>query len=212
VNGLTVHKKRNLPVKLYLASAVDPDEMPTIESKKMSKDPRPDTWLKGEIDVAKRHGFGILKALCTAYDFGLILVDGGAFTGDAEWEAINTHCGKVPWIAFDDTHAKTVNPLIDAATGARRHQWEVVYEELVDSHNPGYLGDGFIEYSKRHYDFSNGTRGGGGWWRNSNSTYGKGVEQFVEENHETPRLKPVYRYRNFALLRNRLYCGGSSWN
>ena len=68
----------------------------------------------GERAIAKRHMVGVLPALCSTRYFGTIFVDGGAFTGGAEWEAINQHCGHVRFVALDDTHAKTKMILADA--------------------------------------------------------------------------------------------------
>ena len=47
--------------------------------------------------------------------------------GNAEWAAINSHCSNVPWIALDDTHAKTLGVMMSAS---KDEMWEIVYEEL----------------------------------------------------------------------------------
>ena len=84
-------------------------------------------WLDGERAIVTQHHVGVLHALCASRAFGAIFVDGGAFTGGAEWDIIQTHCGRVTWVALDDTHAKTAMML--ATARAAPEAWEVVYEE-----------------------------------------------------------------------------------
>ena len=89
--------------------------------------PLPQAWLDGERAIATQHRVGVLHALCASRAFGAIFVDGGAFTGDAEWDVIQTHCGHATWVALHDTHAKTAKML--ATARAAPEAWEVVYEE-----------------------------------------------------------------------------------
>ena len=116
-----------LPTKLLLASAVAPEEMPTYQERVAVGDARPKEWLEGERKVAELHGMGSLPHLCAIHRFGLIFVDGGAFTGPAEWKAINKYCSAVPWVGLDDTHAKTIDILVEIGKDPNTH-WEVVYE------------------------------------------------------------------------------------
>eukprot|EP00964_Phaeocystis_antarctica_P021271 scaffold11797_cov64-Phaeocystis_antarctica.AAC.4 len=93
----------------------------------------PQAWLDGERAIATQHRVGVLHALCASRAFGASFVDGGAFTGDAEWDIIQTHCGHVTWVALDDTHAKTAMML--ATARAAPEAWEVVYEERQHGQN-----------------------------------------------------------------------------
>ena len=143
-----------LPSKLLLASAVAPEEMPTHEERLAAGDTRPADWLKGEVSVATLHGMGSMPHLCAAHHFGLIFVDGGAFTGPAEWKAINKYCSAVPWVALDDTHAKTIDILVELQNDPNP-QWEVVYEELSTRDKELYDGvgeSGLLNATSRRQD------------------------------------------------------------
>lgn len=124
VVGQNAARKKGWPSELRLASTVPPSALPR------TSDTRPQSWLDGERAIAKRHMVGVLPALCSTRYFGTIFVDGGAFTGGAEWEAINQHCGHVRFVALDDTHAKTKMILADAR--AQPTKWEIVYEESAN--------------------------------------------------------------------------------
>jgi len=114
------------PSSIMLASTISVDRFPETH------DPnRPDSkeWLVHEKSAATTHEVGVLGALCASRRFGVMNVDGGAFTGWAEWEIIRSHCGHVRWVALDDTDFKTTMML----DYARDHpdEWEIVYEEAV---------------------------------------------------------------------------------
>jgi len=114
------------PSSIMLASTIGPDEFPETHDPK-----RPDSkeWLAHETFAATTHEVGVLGALCASRRFGVVNVDGGAFTGHAEWATIRSHCGHVRWVALDDTDFKTTM-MLDYAR-AHPDEWEIVYEEAV---------------------------------------------------------------------------------
>jgi len=188
LNGQAVNKAANLPTRLFLSSAVDPEEMPTIKQRRAVGDQRPAEWLDGEIQLAALHGFGIMKAMCSSHTFGHIFVDGGAFTGNAEWSTINSHCSNVPWISLDDTHAKTVDVVLAVHQGGAATGWEIVYEELN--------AEGTKMFKGKNYDFSGGTHSGTQWKRWGSSKESNDLKEYVAQNMRNPFV------RNYALLRN----------
>ena len=78
-------------VDLLLASSVGPGELPTRAEANDQGDPRPRRWLDNERALAAAHGFGLLAPLLATGDFGFVFVDGGAFTGPAEWATIEAY-------------------------------------------------------------------------------------------------------------------------
>ncbi|KAK7242392.1 hypothetical protein SO694_00012452 [Aureococcus anophagefferens] len=114
------------PSSIMLASTISVDQFPETHDPK-----RPDSkeWLVHEKSAATTHEVGVLGALCASRRFGVMNVDGGAFTGWAEWEIIRSHCGHVRWVALDDTDFKTTM-MLDYARG-HPDEWEIVYEEAV---------------------------------------------------------------------------------
>ena len=107
----------------------------------------PQAWLDGERAIATQHRVGVLHALCASRAFGAIFVDGGAFTGDAEWDIIQTHCGHVTWVALDDTHAKTAMML--ATARAAPAAWEIVYEVWQSGHSGTWAPQGGTRSGQR---------------------------------------------------------------
>jgi len=145
---------------------------------------------------------GSMPHLCATHHFGLIFVDGGAFTGPAEWKAINKYCSAVPWVALDDTHAKTIDILVELQNDPNP-QWEVVYEELSTRDKELYDGVGWL--SKAGYVFKGGQpdlgavppvgKVGTTWWRQS-GLFGPELTTYIQQHANQQD------FRNFALLRN----------
>ena len=114
------------PPQLMLASSINESQFPSQHDPQR---PESATWLRRERESAREHQVGVLGPLCASRRYGLLNVDGGAFTGWAEWDIIRQLCSRVAWVALDDTDFKTRMML----EYARAHpaEWEVVYEETV---------------------------------------------------------------------------------
>lgn len=77
-----------LPVELILGSSVSVEDLPAESDLVGMHDFRPSKWLRNERSFAEKRGIGILASLLKTRNFGLVFVDGGAFTGPAEWAVI----------------------------------------------------------------------------------------------------------------------------
>lgn len=118
------------PSSIMLASTISADDFPATHDPKR---PASKEWLRVERTAATTHEVGVLGALCASRRFGVLNVDGGAFTGHAEWAIIRSHCGHARWVALDDTDFKTTM-MLDYAR-AHPDEWEIVYEESVFQEN-----------------------------------------------------------------------------
>mmetsp|Transcript_38031 Transcript_38031/g.84963 ORF Transcript_38031/g.84963 Transcript_38031/m.84963 type:complete len:203 (+) Transcript_38031:661-1269(+) len=186
--GRALFENNSLPVELLLGSSVSPDDMPTPREHHKKGDRRPLKWLDGERKLAEHHGFGILGALAsTRKDIGFVFIDGGAFTGAAEWEALRSS-PRLRWVALDDTHAKTTAILLEASTNQNR--WRVVYEEL-DSVGLNVFGG--MGYNLHPGIISKDPKGRKQWSRHK-GLMGARLARFVRER-ATDRT-----FRNFAVL------------
>ena len=179
VVGEELRKAKRWASSVILASSIAESEFPDTHDAT-----RPDSvgWLQREKKSAQIHGAGSLGPLCVSKRYALMNVDGGAFTGHAEWRIIQTLCGRIRWVALDDTDFKT-KMMLDYA---RNHpdEWEVVYEESVDQ---TLLEGGLLQ---KH---TTGTR----------QAYGehKAVLDALVKSHL--QHGKLHLYRNFALIRNR---------
>lgn len=175
-----MRKANGWPSSVILASSIAESEFPDTHD-----ETRPESagWLKREKASAQIHGAGSLGPLCVSKRYALMNVDGGAFTGHAEWRIIQTLCGRIRWVALDDTDFKT-KMMLDYA---RNHtdEWEIVYEESVDQK---------LLKGRLHKDGNTGTR----------QAYGehKATLDALVQSHVQHGPK-VHLYRNFALIRNR---------
>lgn len=195
-----------LPVELILGSSVAAQDFPNERDLVGMHDYRPAKWLQAERSLAENRGFGILAPLLKTRDFGLVFVDGAAFTGPAEW-AIIRDSKPVGWIALDDTHAKTLSILF-AAKHVQPYDWEIVYEELNAA--------GMVALKGINYDMTEGqvirpsekqkqsaaqikTKWKSvGWRRWSLSPIGLAAKRAIED-----RTIVVDEPRNFAILRRK---------
>lgn len=196
-----------LPVELILGSSIAVEELPTEGDLVGLHDFRPAKWLKNERSFAKKRGIGILASLLKTRNFGLVFVDGGAFTGPAEW-AIIREAESVKWVALDDTHAKTLLTLF-AAKHVQQNKWEIVYEELdakgirtLQEIDYNMTGGEFVHLDKAHKSSTAETEtkwAREGWRRWSLSPMGLAAKEAIVEG-TTIAGNP----RNFAILRRRL--------
>lgn len=213
-----------LDVNLLLGSSIGADELPRASEMAAQHDMRPAKWLEFERKIAGAHGEGVLASLLATGDFGFVFIDGGAFTGPAEWATIQAYAAcfagapasQQLWVAMDDTHAKSTAILL--AAHADKEKWEVVYEEL------NFFG--LKTFQEAGYSF----RGGHevrqprealgplcvGWRRFAHSVWGEEASRVVraafdaahqKSSEGTPEEKKrglwVLQPRNFALLRLR---------
>ena len=132
--GEAFRKAQRWPSQLMLASSINESQFPSQHDPQR---PESATWLRRERESAREHQVGVLGPLCASRRYGLLNVDGGAFTGWAEWDIIRQLCSRVAWVALDDTDFKTRMML----EYARAHpaEWEVVYEETVSQELKGRL-------------------------------------------------------------------------
>ena len=177
--GEAFRKAQRWPSQLMLASSINESQFPSQHDPQR---PESATWLRRERQSAREHQVGVLGPLCASRRYGLLNVDGGAFTGWAEWDIIRQLCSRVAWVALDDTDFKTRMML----EYARAHpaEWEVVYEETVSQELKGGM-------LIKHYRTGS---------RSARGEHKATLDALVAA---PVRAGATPLYRNFALLRNR---------